>query len=627
MPGLLYYPDALKLGRSEFRAAMLKGEHPCLPVLDSFVPDGRINRGQDLGYTHIPMEFVAGTRTGGRTSAFARNFMPVMKPNTEFAAKWELLCRAQVEEGIRDPILAYEYLNRYYVQEGNKRVSVLKFCGADTVYAHVIRVLPEPGEASDQDEALYGELVKFMRCSGVNYLELSKPGYDRLQLLMGKQPGERWSDEDRRDFSSLHYHFRKAYEALGGNKLTTTRGDALLAFMEVYGYPAIRYSTGDQIKEMLGKAWEEITLQQEAVANDLKLDPDEEKKPGLLTQVLSIAEKKLKKAAFIHDGTCETYPWTKVHENARVYAQQVLEGAVETTSYFGAMDGDPGEVLERAVADGNTIIFTTSSRLQPAALRCAVEHPNVIVLNCTQVSPHRYIRTYFLRSYEAKFVLGAIAGALAGSDRIGYTGYLCDTEEDPQMRRVLLAAHIADVNAFALGAQLVNPRATVYLEWYRFGALQDAVRSLTGKGIRLVSSQDFLPDPEEGFGLCLFTDGVPVTMASMVQNWGVCYETLLRRILDKSLQSEYHESGRAVNYYWGMSAGVVGVDCSEKLPDSTRKLAELFRDNISRGLIRPFKGRIYSQSSRAMDGELSMEQIIQMDWLAENIEGALPDMG
>lgn len=133
-------------------------------------------------------------------------------------------------------------------------------------------------------------------------------------------------------------------------------------------------------------------------------------------------------------------------------------------SYFDALDAGPSKVLEQAVADGNTIIFTTSSSLQPAALRCAVEHPDVTILNCTQISPHRYIRTYYIRHYEAKFVLGAIAGALARSGKIGYIGYLSGNVEEDQMNRIHTASDIAGVNAFALGAQMVNPWAKVYLE-------------------------------------------------------------------------------------------------------------------------------------------------------------------
>ena len=52
-----------------------------------------------------------------------------------------------MEEGIHDPIRCYEYLGHFYVQEGNKRVSVLKYFGADSIPATVIRIVPPYSEA------------------------------------------------------------------------------------------------------------------------------------------------------------------------------------------------------------------------------------------------------------------------------------------------------------------------------------------------------------------------------------------------------------------------------------------------------------------------------------------------
>ncbi|MFR7796915.1 MAG: hypothetical protein ACLU37_01005 [Collinsella sp.] len=70
---------------------------------------------------------VVGTVTKGRQSAFSCNFMPLLPFNTEFARKWSNLYDIQVTEGYRDPIIVTEFMHRFYVQEGNKRVSVLKF--------------------------------------------------------------------------------------------------------------------------------------------------------------------------------------------------------------------------------------------------------------------------------------------------------------------------------------------------------------------------------------------------------------------------------------------------------------------------------------------------------------------
>ena len=137
MPAL-YYKDALKIAQKEFRACTSKGQYPYLLSLEEIVPAERLNKGINLGAVQIPMEFIVG----GRSKVFARNFMPLVEEDSEFAGKWSSLCKAHLEEGIRDPVKVYEYLNRYYVEEGNKRVSVLKYFDAATVYANVTRVLP-----------------------------------------------------------------------------------------------------------------------------------------------------------------------------------------------------------------------------------------------------------------------------------------------------------------------------------------------------------------------------------------------------------------------------------------------------------------------------------------------------
>lgn len=609
----LYYKEAQKRAQKEFRACTSSGQYPYLPVLDEFLPKERMSGGVYMGVVQIPMEFIVGTYTDGRKSAFARNFMPLVDENSEFAGKWKRLCDAHLDEGIRDPIKVYEYLNRYYVEEGNKRVSVLRFFDAVSVMAQVTRILPERGSSHEAD--LYYEFVDFYRVSGINYIEFSKSGgYARLQELLGKAPNEAWSDEERRAFSAAYYYFRQGYEAKGGKRLNTTVGDAILAYIEVYGYHALRNKTSTEIKRSVEKVWEEITLQQEEQPIDVKLSPIE-KKPSFLTKVLSVGEKKGMNVAFIHDKDSLSSGWTKEHEQGREHIQRVFGEKLHTRAYVNAMDGDPLSVIEQAITDGNTILFTTSPRLLPAALRAAVEHPEVTILNCSLNKPHRYIRTYYARMYEAKFIIGAIAGALAGSDQVGY---LCDYP---------IFGQIAGVNAFALGVQMVNPRAKVYLEWSAVGGVQAAVKRLTDRGIRLISSLDFTKEGEErqsSFGLSLVSEGDFVNLAVPVWQWGIYYESLIRHIQNGSFRAEYEESGKALSYYWGMSAGAVELHCSDTIPPGIRNMAELLQKSIRADLWYPFQGVLYTQDGKQLSGDISPEQIISMDWLVENVEGTIP---
>jgi basic membrane lipoprotein Med (substrate-binding protein (PBP1-ABC) superfamily) len=297
--------------------------------------------------------------------------------------------------------------------------------------------------------------------------------------------------------------------------------------------------------------------------------------------------------------------------------------------YYNALEKDPLDVIQQAILDGNTTIFTTSPRLLPASLRAAVDHPDVTILNCSLNKSHRYVRTYYARMYEAKFIMGAIAGSLAGGNPVGY---ICDYP---------IFGQVAGINAFALGVQMVNPRIKVHLEWssttedaddagISAAGVAAAVKRLRDRGIFLISSQDLTNRGNENsssFGLSLVNEDGQVNLAMPSWRWGAYYEEILRRIKNKTFQSEYEESSKAINYYWGMSAGVVAVHCSDKVPDSVRKLTNLLRDGICSGVCNPFRGPLYTQDGRLVAKEqesLELEEIISMDWLVENIDGSIP---
>ena len=118
--------------------------------------------------------------------------MPILDEETEFAIKWSNLADAQVNEGIRDPIKAFEYMNRYYVLEGNKRVSVLKYYNAVSIPAYVTRKIPKMSD--DYDIRLYYEYMKFNEITGLCSVEFSKLGNaNKLLALVGHKG--RWNED------------------------------------------------------------------------------------------------------------------------------------------------------------------------------------------------------------------------------------------------------------------------------------------------------------------------------------------------------------------------------------------------------------------------------------------------
>ena len=611
-----YYHEALKRGLKEAKACAARGEPAALPSLDELLETKNTLSEVDLGVIQIPAERIVGTKTRGRGVSFAPNFMPVMEASSEFAAKWDNLCRAHLDEGIRDAVKAYEYMNRFYIEEGNKRVSVLKFFDAVSVLAHVIRVMPER-DGSEEVE-LYYEFVDFYKYSKINCIEFTKKGsYISLLTVLGKEPDEEWTEEERRRFEAAYYYFRKAYMLSGGAKLQSTCGDALLSYIKVYGYDELTGTSDDEIKKNLHRMWEEVALHEEDTPIELQLDPAQEKQPGLIAKVLSPSPSVLK-VAFLYDGTPETSGWVHEHEAGRVHIQQIYKDKIDTAAYARAMDSDPLTVIEQAIDEGCSLIFTTSPRFLQASLRAAVDHPEAVIMNCSLNTSHRYLRSYYTRMYEAKFILGALAGSLSESGKLGY---VCDYP---------IYGQIAGVNAFALGARMANQRARVYLEWSATMGAAAAAESLKSKDIHLISSQDtarFRYDDRSSFGLSYLNGDEKRLLANPVWKWGVYYEEILRRYFNKTMQTEYEKSNKALNYYWGMSAGVVDVMYTDALSLTSKHFGDLLKDSIRNNICTPFLTPLVTQSGELIgEGEknLSLEQIISMDYLVENVIGDIP---
>ena len=99
------------------------------------------------------------------------------------------------------------------------------------------------------------------------------------------------------------------------------------------------------------------------------------------------------------------------------------------------------------------------------------------MLNCSQNLSHYHIRTYYGRMYEAKFLLGAIAGSMSSS---GTLGYVADYP---------IYGATASINAFALGAKMVNPRAVVYLEWNSQKSWKEIEASMRSRGVEYLSDR------------------------------------------------------------------------------------------------------------------------------------------
>ncbi len=610
------YRKALKLGKKDYQTRMLRGEKPILQVLDDILPERDAYSETPIGQVQIPIEQIEGTKTVARSSSFAGNFMPILRENTEFAAKWTKLLDSHVEEGIRDPIEVYEYMNKFYVLEGNKRVSVMKYSGAVSILGNVIRVIPKRTE--EKENKIYYEFLDFYRVAPINYIWFSQEGgFAKLQEAVGKEPEEMWTEEELLEFSSIYTRFTAEYRAKGGDKLNILPGDAFLAFITLYGYNVIEEKTTSEMQKLVAKSWEEFVLLGEHSEIDLKMKPNQKKNTLFNILHLSASVSRKLNIAFIYEKTPGTSAWTYAHELGRFHLEETFPEEVHTICYENGTQENIDSLLQEAIDSGCDLIFTTSPPFVQASVKAAIANPKVRILNCSLNTSHRYIRTYYSRMYEAKFLMGAIAGAMAENNRLTYIA------DYP------IYGSIANINAFALGAKMINPRAKVYLEWStkKEMDLQEYIKSIDSS---CVSGRD-MAIPEEAsrfFGIYHIDHGWPRNFAMPLWHWGKFYEQLIWTILNGTWSYDDNPTvKKAINYWWGMSEGVVDVVFSKYLPIGLKRLAGLLKTAISTEAFNPFSGVLYSQTGVVVDNPeqiLSPEEIMTMDWLVENVIGSIP---
>ena len=611
------YYQALRLGQREYRELMSAGKpvHPA--VLDDILPDISTEAVLDVGLIEIPAERIVGTKSAGRITAFTPSFRPLLESKSEFGIKWINLCSAHLgDTGITDPILCYEYLGNFYVQEGNKRVSVLRHFGSPRIPGTVKRIMPKPSQ--DPRIRAYYEFIDFYKASRLYIIQFRRPGdYAKLLGFLGKKTGETWTEEERRTFNSYYHYFLEAFHSLNVRDDILPE-EALLLWLTLYPFQDLGRLSGTQLKKSL------IALRNELVTHSRKEDAvkvqtkaQDESRNSILSRIYSVLDQL--DVAFIYQLEPEKSVWVTGHDEGRQHIEEVFGDRIKVRTYVGANTPEKTEeLLEQAIQDGAEVVFTTAPPMSRATLRFALKYPKVRFLNCSVDQPYSSIRTYYGRIYESKFITGAIAGAMANDDRIGY------------IAAYPILGVPASINAFALGAQLTNPRAQVELRWSCLPGNPQA--DFFSDGIRVVSNRTAPTQVKQYMDFCRYgtflmddTGGL-IALGTPIWVWGKFYEFIIRSILSGGMQRDKGDS-TAVNYWLGMDSGVIGVEYSARLPEGVRQMAKILERGLKDGSVDPFRRKIIAQDgSIKNDGShiLSPDELLRMDWLCDNVVGQIP---
>lgn len=624
------YKQARALGRhfvSEHSDSDTKGY---LLILDDLIGNVEITGEVNLGTCEIPINKIIGTRTSARSTAFAGNFMPLLSENTEFGAKWMKLYDSHISEGIREPVKVYEYINRYFVQEGNKRVSVLKYLGAVAIEAKVTRLIPKRDE-KNKLVSIYYEFLDFDRRATFDNLWFSYRGsFTRLvNLVQAWQTEHPEVESTTADLINAAFKsFRVCYREAGFGALPITSGDAFLEYLNIYGFEPVRTlaEIREQVKSCEAQFWL-ISVKDPNTVNTVEMRYDSEKTP---LSFFSRRPRKLK-VAFAFESTPETSLWTYIHDVARRRLERTMGDKITVVTKYSVPSGENSYATLRVLMEEEPdILFATSPNMSTGALRLSLEFPERAILNCDRAQPKKNMITYYGKFYESAFLCGVMAGSMT---RTGCVGFMSDA--------IFQQSDICDLNAFAVGVQLVNPTAHVIdVEMYRVAATEqdhtEARYLLAQKGvdIALCLHQLNTPQVRKGFPgvyaqLYLLQEGSGYpheSIGAAAVDWSVFYNQMVGdsfKTKNSILDITRRGTDSSVHFGWGLNTGmldVLGVDSF--MGHNAIRLLNIFKDLVESGKVHPFEGPLFD-TERNMILEkystLNLLEIQSMTWQHEAV--------
>ena len=126
------------------------------------------------------------------------------------------------------------------------------------------------------------------------------------------------------------------------------------------------------------------------------------------------------------------------------------------------------------------------------------------------------------------------------------------------------------------------------------------------------------------------TDGDDITLASPVWHWGKFYERIIRDYLQGNWETAAGASrNSAVNYWWGISSGILDLVTVSNLPSGVSRLVSAMKRQIFTESFHPFEGVLTMQDGTLFgtEGEApSPSELIKMNQLVSNIVGTIPDV-
>ena len=204
--------------------------------------------------------------------------------------------------------------------------------------------------------------------------------------------------------------------------------------------------------------------------------------PLLLLFILAVrARSEDLKVGFIYAGPKTDAGWYAAQDDGRQYVEAHMPGVVAVVAENIPETSDAERVMERMARSGVKVIFAASYGYFEKAERVAKRFPAVIFMHSGDGQLGFHVGNYFGSTEEAMYIAGMAAGLKTASNKLGYV----DAHPIPLQLR--------GINAFAMGARSVNPKATVqviFLDTWKDPTREaEAANSLIDQGVDVLAQE------------------------------------------------------------------------------------------------------------------------------------------
>ena len=330
------------------------------------------------------------------------------------------------------------------------------------------------------------------------------------------------------------------------------------------------------------------------------------------------------KAGFVYVSPITEAGWTRQHDEGRKAVEAALGNQVKTTFVENVAEGaDAERVIRDLAATGHQIIFTPSFGYMEPTLKVAQDYPQVKFESITGYKTAPNVSVANARYYEGRYLAGITAGRMT---QTGVAGYVAGFP---------IPEVLQGINAFTLGMRSVNPKAQVKVVWLNawfdpprereaamtlFNQNADVMAFHTGSTAVMAAAQ------ERGkMAVAYHSDMRAVApdaqIVAVTHQWGGYYTERAKAVLDGSWKS-----GKV---WGGVKEGLIRVgDFGPRVPKAVQDEVLARQKDIAAGKLHPFRAVADVRDNQgnvviAKGSVLRDEQILQMNWLAEGVQGHL----